>query len=306
MVALSVVVALFAMAGAYAVSFTDTATEQHYNRLGLKSLCETIDANNQLMETGAVWNGSHIVDGSISNGDLSANAVTTDKIAAGGVTNSDLAANSVSGDKIVDATVSNADLSADCITTDKIAAGGVTNGDLAANSVSGDKIVNASVSNEDLSADCITTDKIAAGGVTNGDLAANSVTSDKIADGSVTNGDLSAALTTPGFLGVGTLFRLTGQEVTWGADCDNVTITNTTSWVYVNNAVGHTTDATVAIINGTVGDVLIIENRGAGQLVIEDNANTQLGAAAMPLKQTDIATFLYNGTDWLCVSTNGN
>lgn len=33
-------------------AFTDTATEQHYNRLGLKSLCETIDANFATIEDG--------------------------------------------------------------------------------------------------------------------------------------------------------------------------------------------------------------------------------------------------------------
>ena len=45
---------LFAALVCSAQTFTDTSQKQHYNKLGLKSLCDTIDANNALIEAGTV------------------------------------------------------------------------------------------------------------------------------------------------------------------------------------------------------------------------------------------------------------
>lgn len=102
----------------------------------------------------------------------------------GSVTNNNLAANSVTTDKIKDGTILGQDLASGTITGDKIANKTVTNDKLADNSVSSSNIIDGTIVNADLADKTITGNKIAN----------NSITTDHITNGTILMEDLSEEL----------------------------------------------------------------------------------------------------------------
>lgn len=105
---------------------------------------------------------------------------------AGSVTNNNLAANSVTTDKIKDGTILGQDLASGTITGDKIANKTITNDKLADNSVSSSNIIDGTIVNADLADKTITGNKIAN----------NSITTDHITNGTILMEDLSEELQT--------------------------------------------------------------------------------------------------------------
>lgn len=112
------------------------------------------------------------------------NANTKIPNTAGSVTNTNLAANSVTTDKIKDGTILGQDLASGTITGDKIANKTVTNDKLADNSVSSSNIIDGTIVNADLADKTITGNKIAN----------NSITTSHITNGTILMEDLSEEL----------------------------------------------------------------------------------------------------------------
>jgi hypothetical protein len=148
---------------------------------------------------GAAWaeqtevvDGSLLIDDTVGNDQIAANAVNADKIAANAITTEKLATasvtsgslgpNAVTGFAIASGAVAAENIVANAITTDKLSVNAVTANTIAANAITTDK----------LAANAITTDKLAANSITANSIAANSVTSDTIAANSIITEKLAA------------------------------------------------------------------------------------------------------------------
>lgn len=113
------------------------------------------------------------LSGTISAGQISSNAITTDKLDANSVTTGKIAAGAVTADRI----------SANAITSEKLVSGSVIAGKIAA----------AAVSTTELAANAITSDKIQAGAIIAEKIAAGSIQTDKIAANAITGGLIAAS-----------------------------------------------------------------------------------------------------------------
>ena len=115
--------------------------------------------------------------GTVANGMIAANAITTAKITDANVTTAKLADAAVTTVKITDANV----------TTAKIADLNVTTGKIADSAITSAKIADGTIATGDIADSAITTAKIAAGAVVTADIADLAVTTAKVADGAITS-----------------------------------------------------------------------------------------------------------------------
>jgi len=114
---------------------------------------------------------------------ISAGAVSADKIAANAVTATKIAADAVVAGKIAANAVDADAIAANSVVAGKIAAGAVSATQIAANAITADKIF----------ANAVTADKIATDAVTANKIAASSIIASKIATGAVTAEKISVS-----------------------------------------------------------------------------------------------------------------
>ncbi len=96
---------------------------------GAKIADSTI-SNIDIAPNAAIQYSKLALSGSIQNGDIVANAITTSKVANGTVTTSKMADSAISGLKLLTFAVTNRHLAANAVTPDKISSSGATSGDV--------------------------------------------------------------------------------------------------------------------------------------------------------------------------------
>lgn len=143
----------------------------------------------------------------VTTAKIAAGAVTTAKIADSNVTEGKLADNAVTNAKIADNAVSTAELSAQAVTTAKLADSAVTNGKIADGAVGSSKIENGAVGTGKIADNAVTTAKLSAESVTDAKLATGAVTTSKIANGNVTSDKLAAGAVTAGKIATGSITK---------------------------------------------------------------------------------------------------
>jgi hypothetical protein len=168
------------------------------------------------------------LSGTISAGQIAANAITAGKIdtgavtagtiAAGAVSADALAANSVVAGKIAAAAVNTAALAAGVVTAEKIATGTITADKIAANSITGGLIAASGVITSAAQIDdaVITNAKIQNGAITTAKIGDAQITAAKINDGEITSAKIQNAAITSAKIGnaeVNTL-QIASQAVT--------------------------------------------------------------------------------------------
>jgi hypothetical protein len=121
--------------------------------------------------------------GTVANGMIAANAVTTAKITDLNVTTGKIADSAITSAKIADLGIATGDIADLAITTGKIANAAVTTA----------KIEESAVTNSRIAADAITSDKIADGTIVAGDIADGAITSGKILNDTIVNADVNSA-----------------------------------------------------------------------------------------------------------------
>lgn len=117
-------------------------------------------------EPDAVYDGSKIMDDSVTTDKLADHAVTTDKLADHAVTTDKIDDESITTVKLDDGIITTAKLADSAVTTQKINDGSVTTEKLAAYAVTDDKLADGAVTNEKLDDNIVTTQKLADGAVT--------------------------------------------------------------------------------------------------------------------------------------------
>ena len=162
-------------------------------------------------DTGTVSNGmiaanaitsAKIADGTIVDADVSATAaVAASKIAGVALTQADigtvtptiLGTNSVTTVKILDANVTTAKIADSAITSAKIADGTIVAGDIADGAITSAKILDATIVNADLSLTAgIAYSKLSLGGtITSADLVDGTIVATDIADGTITSAKMA-------------------------------------------------------------------------------------------------------------------
>ena len=138
------------------------------------------------------------LSGTISAGQIAANAITTDKLDANSVTSGKIEAGAITADK----------LAANSVIAGKIAAGAISADAIAANAITADKIQAGAIQTDKIAANAITGGLIAASGVitntaqidngliTNAKIANLAVDSSKIVDSTITDAKIAIATIT--------------------------------------------------------------------------------------------------------------
>lgn len=147
-----------------------------------------------------------IAAGTITAAEISANAVTASELAAGAVLAEHITAGEVVAGKLAAGAVTAGDIAAgavtagtiaaDVVTATEIAAGAVTATEIAADAVVASKISASAVTAIKIAADAVVADKIAASAVTTIKLAADAVTAAKIAANTITAAEIAAGTIT--------------------------------------------------------------------------------------------------------------
>lgn len=178
------------------------------------------------------------LSGTITAGQIAANAITTDKLDANSVTSGKIEAGAITADK----------LAANSVTAGKIAAGAISADAIAANAITADKIQAGAIQTDKIAANAITGGLIAASGIitnsaqidngliTNAKIANLAVDSTKITDGTITNAKIANATITGAKIAdlqVGTA-TFSVASATTGA---RLVITNSLIQVYDSNNV---------------------------------------------------------------------
>ncbi len=187
-----------------------------------------------------IGNGSNIATAVTLSGDATVTNAGVISIEGGAVTLAKLAADAVNSSKIVDGSITNADVSATAaIVYSKLALGNaITLTDLTANAVDSTKIADGSIVAADLATDAVTSLKVLDGTLTNADIATTAaiaygklnladaiasadltdgtIATSDVADGAITNAKLANA--TIGFATgtTGTDINITGTPVALG------------------------------------------------------------------------------------------
>ena len=221
--------------------------------------------------------------GSVIAGKLAANAVTASTIVAGAVTLDKLAANSVNASKIVSGSITAAQLAANTITGDKIKAETIAAGNLAANSVTSDKIVADAITTAKIAAKAVTANEIAAGTITAAQIAANAITATQLAAGAVTAAKIAAG-------------QITADKIAAGAiTADKFYGTAITSKNYVANSAG----MKINLANGTI-DTKNFKVDSAGNVAMTGTLTMQ-GAQTLKIcnnSAVEIASLKYESINW--------
>jgi hypothetical protein len=178
----------------------------------------------------------------IRTGQISTNAVTSDKIADGAVITTKLADGSVTSAQILNGTIIAADISDGSIISAKIADGAVTSSRIANGTITTADIADNAIMTMKLANGSVTSAKILAGSVTAVNLASNTITSIKIADGAVTDTKLASgaipydATFSPG-LSLGTS-STTWQDIPMGPSLE-ITINRRSNLVIMFNSAAY-------------------------------------------------------------------
>ena len=197
--------------------------------------------------------------GTVQNGMIAANAVTTAKIANASITTDKLADGSVTSVKIADFNIANADILDSAISTAKIADSAITSA----------KIADLTIVTGDIADSAITSAKIADGTIVAGDLADGAVTSGKILDGAIVNADINIAAAID-------KTKISGTAVTV-ADIGTVTSTMIADATIVNADISAT--AAIARTKLDIGGTITSADLVDGTIVAADIANATLTAA---------------------------
>jgi len=97
-----------------------------------------------------ILDGASLLDGSVTEAKLAANAVSNTKIKDGSVTATKIAANTITSAQLANAAVNNGAIQSYAVTEEKIAAGAVSSAKLAPGAVTAAKIANNAVSYDKL------------------------------------------------------------------------------------------------------------------------------------------------------------
>ena len=144
-----------------------------------------------------------LADANVTTAKIADSAITSAKIADGTIVAGDIADGAVTSAKILDGTIATADIADSAITTAKIADANVTTaklvdlnvttGKIADSAITSAKIADGTIATADIADSAITSAKIADGTIVAGDLADGAVTSAKILDGTIVNADINAS-----------------------------------------------------------------------------------------------------------------
>ena len=222
--------------------------------------------------TGSAWSAAvptEDLSGTISAGQISANAITAGKIAAnavtagtiasGVVTTDALAANSVTTGKVAAAAISADQIATNAITADKIQANAIQTDKIAANAITGGLIAASGVITSAAQIDdaVITNAKIQNGAITTAKIGDAQITSAKIGDAEITSAKIQdASITTAKIddLSVETV-KIANQAVSVSAFVDGLSLAITVpeggASVFINAVINPTTTQQVFYGGGT-------------------------------------------------------
>lgn len=146
---------------------------------------------------------------------IAAGSITAGMIAAGAIGTDQLSANAVTADKIAASTITAAKIAAGAIGASQIAADAITSDKLAANSIVAGKVAAGAIGASQIQSSAITADKIAAGAIVvgNAQIANATITSIKIAGSELF---VPAGNTVQGYVGAGTLVSVTFTTIRAG------------------------------------------------------------------------------------------
>ena len=167
------------------------ATGTYTDKDLLNELARNANASNYTMVNIKGGANGNINQGTITDYNLAANSVTTDKISDGGVTHSKIAVDAVDTNNIVDGAITADKLAEGVIDTSIIVDLSVTTDKLASNAVTTEKIADGSVTHPKIADNAIWANNILSGSVTNEKLADNSVDTINVINLSLTNEKLA-------------------------------------------------------------------------------------------------------------------
>lgn len=195
-----------------------------------------------------------IVDGAITSGKLSANAVIAGKIAANAVTTAAIQAGAVNADK----------LATNSVTAIKIAAGTIT----------GDKLVADTITAKQIASRTITANEIVAGTITANEIKASTITASQIASGTITATQIKSGTITATQIATRTI---TADRIVTGAITANELAANSVTAVKIG-AKAITADklnvTSLSAITSNIGDIKAGSlNIGSGKFVVDSAGN---------------------------------
>jgi len=243
--------------------------------------------------------------GTVTNGMLASNAVTTAKITDANVTTAKIADSAITSAKIADLGIATGDIADSAITSGKIATGAVgttkiddlsvttakindaaiTAGKIASDAVTTVKILDSNVTTAKIADSAITSAKIADGTIVAGDIADGAVTSAKILDGTIVAGDLADGAVTSAKILDGTIVN---ADINSAAEIDKTKISGTAVTVADTGTVTSAMIADGAIVNGDI-------NSAAAIAYSKLNLNSSITSADI-VDGTIVAGDIANGT----------
>jgi len=208
-------------------------------------------------------------------GTVSANAITTAKIADDAVTAAKLASSAVVTASIVDDNVTQAKIADDAVGADQLASSAVVTASIVDDAVTQAKIAN----------DAVGADQLAASAVVTASMVDNAVTTAKITDSNVTTAKIADnAITTA---------KIADDAITAAKIADAVQLGAYTSWAVKTSSDHPYTAAhkdqliinsgsafTVTLPAGSAGNTVIICNAGAGAVTVGRNGSQKINSAA--------------------------
>ena len=243
--------------------------------------------------------------GTVANGMLAANSVTTAKITDANVTTAKIADSAITSAKIADLTIATGDIADLAITTGKIAAEAVTTAKIPESAITNSRIAADAVTSDKIAADAVGTTEIADLAVTTGKIADSAITSAKIANGTIVAGDIADGAVTSAKILDGTIVEadladgavtsakildgtIVNADINSAAAIDKTKISGTAVTTADTGTVTSTMIADGAIVNGDI-------NSAAAIAYSKLNLNSSITSADI-VDGTIVAGDIANGT----------
>ena len=250
--------------------------------------------------------------GTVANGMIASNAITTAKITDANVTTAKIADSAITSAKIADLTIATGDIADLAITSGKIATGAVGTVKIDDLSITEGKIVSSAVTASKIGTDAVTTVKIQDSAVTTAKVNDGAITSAKIADGTIVAGDIADGAITSAKILDGTIVAgdiangaITSAKILDGT-IDNADISASAGITYGKLSL-NSSITSADIVNGTIVDsdianaTITMAKLATDPLARANHTGTQLAATVSDF-DTQVRT---NRLDQMAAPTAG-
>jgi len=250
--------------------------------------------------------------GTVANGMIASNAITTAKITDLNVTTAKIADSAITSAKIADLTIATGDIADLAITSGKIATGAVGTVKIDDLSITEGKIVSSAVTASKIGTDAVTTVKIQDSAVTTAKVNDGAITSAKIADGTIVAGDIADGAITSAKILDGTIVAgdiadgaITSAKILDGT-IDNADISTSAGITYGKLSL-NSSITSADIVNGTIVDsdianaTITMAKLATDPLARANHTGTQLAATVSDF-DTQVRT---NRLDQMAAPTAG-